>query len=160
MQIRKTNVKDIDELMVIFEEARAFMREQGNPNQWKNNRPERSAIEKDVEEGKSYVCEQDGKIVGTFFFSTEPDPTYSYVKDGEWIKDCSYGVIHRIATKRNTKGVGTYCINWCFDRCESLRMDTHEDNKVMQNLLYKLGFKKCGIIFLESGDERLAFQKI
>jgi hypothetical protein len=30
----------------------------------------------------------------------------------------------------------------------------------MQNLLIKNGFSKCGIIYLEDGAERLAFQKI
>jgi hypothetical protein len=30
----------------------------------------------------------------------------------------------------------------------------------MQRALLKRGFKYCGIIYLESGDERLAYQRI
>ena len=41
-----------------------------------------------------------------------------------------------------------------------IRIDTHEDNVVMQNLLKKLGFKFCGIIHLKNGDKRLAYEKI
>ena len=42
----------------------------------------------------------------------------------------------------------------------SLRIDTHRGNAVMRRMLEKNGFKYCGIIHLEDGDERLAFQKI
>mgnify|MGYP003296922186 CR=1 FL=1 len=40
----------------------------------------------------------------------------------------------------------------------NIRIDTHHDNVVMQRLLKKLGFQYCGIIHLENGDPRLAFQ--
>ena len=41
-----------------------------------------------------------------------------------------------------------------------MRIDTHEENKGMQKLISQLGYKYCGIIVLESGDKRLAFEKI
>ena len=37
-------------------------------------------------------------------------------------------------------------------------MDTHRDNAVMQHVMEKNGFKKCGIIYLLSGDPRVAYQ--
>ena len=37
------------------------------------------------------------------------------------------------------------------DSCESLRADTHADNKIMQHLLEENGFTKCGIIHVEDG---------
>ena len=39
------------------------------------------------------------------------------------------------------------------------KIDTHRDNKVMQNLLKKNGFSYCGIICLNDCSERLAYQK-
>ena len=40
-------------------------------------------------------------------------------------------------------------------------MDTHGDNKVMQNLLKKNGFVYCGIIHVEEdNDPRLAYEKL
>ena len=38
-------------------------------------------------------------------------------------------------------------------------IDTHRDNKIMQHNILKHGFTYCGIIYLLSGDERLAYQK-
>jgi len=40
-----------------------------------------------------------------------------------------------------------------------LRIDTHRDNKIMQHNLTKHGFSYCGVIYLASGDERLAYQR-
>ena len=46
------------------------------------------------------------------------------------------------------------------EHCESLRADTHEDNKIMQHLLEKNGFVRCGIIHVEDGTPRVAYQKL
>ena len=45
-------------------------------------------------------------------------------------------------------------------KIKSLKVDTHRGNIGMQNLLKKIGYSYCGVITLESGDERLAFEKI
>jgi hypothetical protein len=41
-----------------------------------------------------------------------------------------------------------------------MRIDTHEDNMGMQQLLKKLGYSYCGVIFLGNEDKRLAFEKL
>ena len=72
-----------------------------------------------------------------------------------------YVTIHRIAGDGSEKGIGAFCINWAFERCRHLRVDTHEDNIVMRNLLTKLGFEYCGIIYvLKDNSPRMAFEKI
>ena len=43
---------------------------------------------------------------------------------------------------------------------KSLRIDTHRGNVVMRRMLEKNGFVYCGIIYLESGDERVAYEKV
>ena len=45
------------------------------------------------------------------------------------------------------------------DLC-SICADTHRDHRIMQHLLEKHGFTYCGVIYLASGDERLAYQRI
>ena len=67
--------------------------------------------------------------------------------------------MHRIAVLRHGKGVVDFCINECFKVFPNLKIDTHRDNIPMQKVLKRNGFCYCGIIYLESGDERLAFQK-
>ncbi len=68
--------------------------------------------------------------------------------------------MHRIAADGSGKGIGSFCINWAFDQCRHIRIDTHGDNKVMQGMLKKLGFTHCGTVYVEEDDDpRLAFEK-
>ena len=71
-------------------------------------------------------------------------------------KDC--GVVHRLASR--ARGAGAFCVEWCFEQCGSLKIDTHENNAPMRGLLAKLGFAYCGVIWVLDGEERIAFQKV
>ncbi len=157
--IRKTALHDMPRLMEIFAHARKFMADNGNPNQWKNVKPTKEQIEKDITKGNSYVLIHDGKIHGTFCFFVGNDPTYNIIYDGKWLNGDDYAVIHRIASSGEIKGAGTFMMEWAFQQFPNIRIDTHEDNFVMQNMLKKLGYKRCGIILLEDGEERTAFHK-
>jgi len=165
MRIRKTTENDISRVMDIYAYARKFMAEHGNPKQWgATNWPPEAVIRNDVKEGNSYVCINDSdKVIGTFFYNAGKDiePCYREIFDGEWIDDSSYGVVHRIAADGSEKGIGSFCINWAFEQCGHIRIDTHGDNYVMQGMLRKLGFKHCGTVFVtEDDDPRLAFERI
>ena len=149
MNIRKSTSQDLPQILNLYKIAREFMKNNGNPNQWEDRYPEVSTVENDVKQGISYVCEENGKIVGTFVFFMGEDPTYRVIENGAWHSDQKpYGVIHRVASDGETKGV---------TRAAYLRIDTHRDNKPMQGALKKFGFQECGIIHLERGDERIAF---
>lgn len=165
MIIRHSEKRDIERIMEIYALARQFMAKNGNPRQWgETNWPPKSLIENDIKDGNSYVCLNDeGEIVGTFFYKYGYDiePAYRVITDGNWSRDGRYGVVHRIASDRSEKGIGAFCLNWAFDNCGYIRIDTHGDNIVMQNLLKKLGFIHCGTVFVEEDDyPRLAFEKI
>lgn len=161
LAIRKSTMEDLDRVMELFTDARIYMAENGNPNQWKTNWPPRENIIADIMAQDSYVCVDGDKIVGTFFMKKALDHTYFNIYDGEWVDDeKEYCVVHRITTDRNTRGVGTFCLNWVFEYCNNIRIDTHKDNIPMQSLLEKLGFCKCGIIHLDNGEDRIAFQKV
>ncbi len=162
MQIRNAVDKDISKIMDIYTYARNFMAENGNPNQWgPTNWPPEKLIKSDIEQKKSYVCTEGETIVGVFYYDYGKNIEETYQKiEGKWIGNDEYGVIHRIASGGSTKGVGTFCIKWALERCNHLRMDTHGDNKPMQNLLTKLGFQKCGIIYVaEDPFPRFAYEK-
>ena len=159
MKMRKTTLTDLDEVMTIYKKARQFMRQHNNPTQWLGGKPTREQIEADIARGTSYVCTNDGKIAGVLCFFRGTDPTYAIIKDGEWLNDEHYAVVHRIASSGEFKGVGTFMMQWAFSEYPNVRIDTHEDNYVMQNMLKKLGYTYCGIIHLENGDPRLAYQK-
>ena len=164
MNIRKSTERDVGRIMEIYAAARAFMAAHGNPNQWgPTHWPPEALIRRDIADGDSYVCVNDeGKVVGVFFFVHGPDiePTYRAITEGAWLDDSPYGVVHRIATDGTERSVGTFCLNWAYARCGHLRIDTHGDNTVMQRLLEKLGFVHCGTIHVEEDDyPRLAYEK-
>ncbi|MBQ7386665.1 MAG: GNAT family N-acetyltransferase [Clostridia bacterium] len=160
MIIRKTCEDDLPRIGEIYENAKRFMRATGNPDQWSTGTPNIDTAREDMERGVGYVAEDSGEVVAVFMFSLGADPTYAKIYDGEWLSDAPYGVIHRIAVAEQGQGIIDFCINECFALCENLRIDTHRDNIPMQRALTKRGFKYCGIIRLENGDERLAYQKI
>lgn len=160
MVIRKTTAEDLGEVMEIYAAARAFMARTGNPTQWGDGYPKEELIREDIERERSYVAEIDGKIETVFMYQYGEDPTYARIEGGSWINDEPYGVIHRIASRGEVKGVGAKCLQWGFRQCGNLRIDTHQDNAVMQHVLKKNGFERCGIIYLENGSPRVAFQKV
>lgn len=159
MEIIKAEKDRLDEMMEIYTYARKFMKEHGNPNQWGADYPLRSHIEEDIEKGQSYLCLENGKIACVFVYFTGEDPSYAHIEGGEWLNDREYGVVHRIASAEGTRGAATFCLNWCFKQCRNLRIDTHELNFPMQNLLKKLGFVRCGTIYVRDHSPRSAFQK-
>jgi RimJ/RimL family protein N-acetyltransferase len=160
MEIRGSTINDIDEISKIFEDARSFMKDSGNPNQWKDSYPEIALIRSDIENKISFVCVDEGKIVGVFVYFEGTEPDYADIYSGKWLNDEPYGVVHRIASAAGKRGVASFCLNWSFGQCRNLRIDTHRDNIPMNNLLNKNGFVRCGIIYIENGDERIAYQKV
>ena len=160
MKIRLATQNDVKEIFAVYERARAFMRDNGNPTQWNDGKPNIDTAREDMDRGVGYVAEQDGEILAVFMFSVGEDETYRKIYEGEWLNAEPYAVIHRIAVKEQGRGLIGYCIDECFKICPNIRIDTHRNNIPMQKALLKRGFKYCGIIYLENGDERLAYQKI
>lgn len=163
MEIRHATLADLPRMMAIYARARAFMAESGNPNQWgATNWPPEALIRADIEAGHSYVCEHEGRVIGTFFYDQGADvePTYRVIEDGAWLDEGPYGVVHRIASDGTVKGTGRFCLMWALARCGHLRIDTHGDNRVMQSLLAKCGFTRCGVIHVEEDDDpRFAYER-
>ena len=164
MKIRHSTKQNLPRIMELYSLARRFKAEHGNPNQWgRTGWPPEELIQQDIQSRNSYVCVNDyGAVIGTFFFNQGEDiePAYAIIADGRWLDDSPYGVVHRIASDGSEKGIGSFCLNWAYEKCRHLRIDTHGDNTVMQNLLRKLSFVHCGTIFVEEdNDPRMAFEK-
>lgn len=159
MEIRKTTLADLPEVMGVYAIARNFMRETGNPTQWTGGYPQEELLRGDIASGDSYVAVENGKIEAVFLFRKGDDPTYKVIEDGAWLNDEPYAVLHRIASRGEVKGAGSVCIQWCFTQWPNLRGDTHADNHVMQHVLEKNGFVKCGRIYVADGSPRIAYQR-
>ena len=160
-RIRNSTPEDIDIIMPIYDRARKFMSEHGNPGQWTGGYPSRELIIAEIEASHSFICEdRDGNVAGTFCFIIGEDPTYSLIENGRWLSDRQYGTIHRLASAGTAKGVADACIGWCWQKIHNLRADTHADNTVMQAILDHSGFRRCGTIYTDDGSPRIAYQKI
>lgn len=157
MEIRRAAEEDVMAIMKIYEYARKFMVENGNPTQWSPAYPNEDVVERDIVNGNCYVCVVNETIVGTFAFIVGEEPTYRAIEHGSWHYDIPYGAIHRLAGSGQVKGVSKACFDFCKSKIDYLRIDTHADNKPMQSVILKNDFKKCGIIHVENGDPRIAF---
>ena len=160
MSIRGAVRADMDTLMTLYNNARAAMAAAGNPNQWINGYPQPELIEQDILSNRQFLVVHRGEIQGTFSFAMGPDPTYAAI-DGAWLDDTRpYGVVHHVACTGKGDHVADKILAWAMEHCDSLRIDTHADNKPMQHILEKNGFTKCGVIITHNGTPRHAYQKV
>lgn len=167
MKIRKASFADLKQIIKIIDEAKAHLKAQGI-DQWQDGYPNEAVIEKDIAKGQSYVVEKAGNVVATFMLALGPDPTYYNIHQGAWLQDhAMYYVVHRIAVAydHRKQGIAQAIFSWIdhyqlTDAIQSIRIDTHEENIAMQRLLLSIGFKYCGIIYLETKSPRLAYERL
>ena len=127
------------------------MAQTGNPTQWPATYPGAELMQQQIARGVCYVLEGNARPEATFCYIPGPEPTYAEIYDGGWPDDAPYATIP-------PHGIGP---GGCMGRRQSalpgarprpaLRADTHADNKVMQHLLEKNGFVRCGNITLADG---------
>jgi GNAT superfamily N-acetyltransferase len=170
VNIRKATKNDVDRIMIILGEARQKMGQLGI-DQWQYGYPSRDIIKEDVSIGRSYAIreEENGEIYGTFFVEDRGEPTYDKIYDGEWLTgdDAKYIAVHRVAVCNEKRGSGLANSIFAFaeEKCReagvgSIRIDTHRGNVPMRRFLDKNGFVQCGIIYLGTGEERIAYEKL
>ena len=136
--VKKASIADLSVVIDFIEQGKAKMIKAGNPNQWSANYPAIETIERDIVQGNCY----------------------QRIDDGSWLDDQPYYVIHRVASTEGVHGVMADVISYCSSFTSSIRIDTHADNRPMQASLARLGFVYCGVIYVENGDSRRAFQRI
>ena len=159
MQIRLAEYSDLDRILLVYEKAKQYMDRSGNPNQWKVGYPPESMLRDDILKRQLFVVTEENTVHAVFFFAIGEDETYKRIYEGDWKSDTPYGVIHRVGSDGEMRGVMRAVVDFCSHRIEHLRIDTHDDNKTMQHVLEKLGFVRCGIIYLPTGAPRIAYQR-
>ena len=66
--------------------------------------------------------------------------------------------MHRVASAGKKGGMLKVAIEYCLKETNNLKIDTHEDNLPMQNALARLGFIRCGKVYITRAGERIAYQ--
>ena len=158
MSVRAAKRKDLSKILQIYERARGYMQNTGNPSQWGNVYPPESLVEADIASKNLFVLEDGEIIYGVFAFFPLGDEIYDRLEGGEWLNTYPHAAIHRVASSGERRGVLRECVEYCLTVSDNLKIDTHKDNKTMQEALKRLGFRECGIITLSEGSERIAFQ--
>lgn len=161
--IRLAEPSDLPVILGIYAEARVFMAANGNASQWGTTRyPREELLKQDIENGRLYVLEHEGRIAAVFVLFIGEEPTYRVIRDGAWPNDRPYMTVHRLASRTEEHGTAAACLDFAVKLCKEkglgLRADTHRDNSVVRHILEKYGFVYCGVINVADGTERLAYQ--
>ena len=168
MLIRKASQKDLNEICVIIEQAKLFLKQQGI-DQWQNGYPNPEVVADDINSGIAYVADN-GSVCGYCVIVMGDDPNYKVILEGDWKNSEPYVAVHRVCVSNQVRGQGTAgaLFQKAQDICvehdiHNLKIDTHPQNLAMQRAIQKAGFTYCGKIHLlspaENGAERWAYQK-
>ena len=66
--VRKARMSDLPQLLSVYARAREFMKETGNPDQWRDNYPPRETVVDDIEKEQLYVVFDGDTLLGVFMF--------------------------------------------------------------------------------------------
>jgi GNAT superfamily N-acetyltransferase len=161
------NAADIDWIMASIEVCR-FQLSKHQSGQWQSGEPSYKTIQQDILNQRYYVLRVDGQLVGGTAILTH-DPAYDQLRQGAWLNQQRYVVLHRffIAPLSQGKGYGLKLLqeieviakNNPF-QVNNIRVDTHALNHPMRQLLVKMAFQRCGEVDLPNAGLRLVYHKI
>ena len=107
IQYRKATLEDLDQVMVAVEDAREFLKEQGN-GQWQDGYPNRDDFIKDINNGRLFIVPDinNPNIVVGVCALTYREEDYHHLYEGTWLTDLPYMVMHRVAVKKEYRHQG------------------------------------------------------
>ena len=153
-------MRDLPALESLYAAARGRMKAAGNYEQLKDSYPPRALIEEYIARGRLYLSKEEDALLGAFVFFVGTEENYSAI-DGMWMtENRAYGVIHRVASSGTRRGFLHTVVDYCAQFADDLRIDTHRDNAPMRGALTALGFRPCGVVIVDDGTERIAFERV
>ncbi len=166
--IRKAVYSDLPAIGALYRDAKASLRAMGVDQWQEGDYPNETDARIDIDNGTGYVLEEAGEVLAVACIAFGTEPTYEMIEDGSWgAAPARYGFLHRISVASKAKGKNA--AGQLFDELKRqaaeqgisvLRCDTHRDNLPMQRALAKSGFSRRGVIHVEDGSERIAFELI
>ena len=102
MGYRVARKEDIDFLVQIVKDAKAFMKENGF-EQWTEEYPTEEHILEDIKKEECYLWEEEGRICGMMTLSFEGEVAYEGLQKGNWNTGSVYGTIHRFALSKEAR---------------------------------------------------------
>ena len=162
MELRKAQQNEAAMGYQCIEDARAYHKSLGF-EQWHPDYPTQQTIQEDIEQGIGYVFADETGIIGYCCIIIGDEPAYHKI-EGAWKTERQYAVVHRMAFSHRARGGGLSgkAFNLIKEFCRSnhihaIRVDTQDENKVMQHILVREGFVYCGLIQFDGGP-KLAYE--
>lgn len=171
--IRYATKDDLPAILAIVKDAKVLFSTHGS-NQWhdEGGYPNKAVFRRDIAKNILYVYEENKQVVAMAAISHEEEETYRTIYEGKWLSNDNALaiVIHRLAIKKEfyRKGIAKRLFQFAETltrekNYRSIRIDTHEKNQEMLQLLSQVGYHKCGIIYLERNGvfetKRWAYEK-
>lgn len=181
MKMRYATTADIEQILAITDSARRFQRQCGF-RQWEDGYPSYDDIAADIAAQGAYVFENEGTsakaaditIEGSNIVERENIVAYAYLTEGDaeydslsriWHYPGPYGVIHRLAIAPGFRGQGLAAqilamseAHLAAQGIRAMRIDTGQDNIVMQRILSRADYTCRGLHHFSWGP-RLAYEK-
>lgn len=181
MKMRYATTADIEQILAITDSARRFQRQCGF-RQWEDGYPAYDDIAADIADQGAYIFENEGTsaktaditIEGSNIVERENIVAYAYLTGGDaeydrlsriWHYPGLYGVIHRLAIAPNFRGQGLAAqilamseAHLAAQGTRAMRIDTGQDNIVMQRILSRADYTCRGLHHFSWGP-RLAYEK-
>jgi len=107
--------------------------------------------------GNTLVLVQENEVLGSAALVSGSDPTYQEIFDGQWLTmNADYLAIHRVSVAQghHGEGISERLLRELIREAdqvreiESVRIDTHPQNKAMQYVIEKCGFVRTGSVNL------------
>lgn len=166
ISFREAKVSDVGDIMEIISQAQKYLKSL-NIDQWQNNYPNNLVIENDIKNNNAYVAVINKKVVGFAAIIFDKELTYNTIYNGSWLSRKPYVTVHRIAVAKDYKnlGIGNLLIEKTVELAKksgvsSIRIDTHQDNLIMQKFIFANNFTFCGHIYLGDKSLRLAYERL
>lgn len=162
MKLIPAKKEDLNTAMDMINAAKQYLHDCG-VDQWQKGYPDEACIQKDIETGKGFFVEEDGKKLGYLCVDFDGEPAYDHLK-GTWGTDEPYVVVHRLAFSKDARGKGLshevfrLVEEYSKSRVHSFRVDTDNDNQKMKHILDKNGFTYRGTIWFDN-SEKIAYDK-
>ena len=165
MEFRLAREIDKIEIEKIYEDGSLKLKSLGI-NQWQGqDKPNLDNFKNLIANKNIFVLEDNNRVVSTVIIY-DYDLDYEKNLDGKWNSSKAYVALHRIGTleSERNKGYGRKIIEFAEsyareNNFKSVRIDTHRENKSMQNLLNSMNYIYVGLVYLDGKNERLAFEK-
>lgn len=145
-----------------IQDARTYHKSLGF-EQWHPDYPTEQTVHDDIAQGTGYAFVEDDTVIGYCCIIIGDEPAYLKI-NGSWKTDRPYVVVHRMAFSSSARGGGLsheaflqikeFCLA---NHIDAIRVDTQDENKVMQHILNREGFEFCGMIQFDGGP-KLAYE--